>query len=387
MKTRIPLGETEDLHLEFKSAESLKKPEAIGREVAAMLNSDGGEVWIGLGERDSVAVELQAIPGPEKAAGSLLDSLVDRLEPSPLPGEVRVEAVPAGEDMSIIRVRVQAGARGPYALLNNGGRYYQRRVGGRLLPMSREEIFGRSRDRQLGEDRLTNAKQRLLEARESAQQTSRQSLWLRIEPVEPMGIDIQSTLFEEWLLDPEKTGNRRSGWHFIKASVAPRLRRERISWNHGDALAVDISADGMMSFLASLESLQFRKGEDQEIWPIKLLEYPISAFRLARVVLEPSQSKSDIVADLALFGIRGWKLRPGSIINNRWRFNDPVEYSAAEDDLTSTNPLVFRFEELMNEPDRCGFRLIRRIYEAFGYREDELPREYDWQSGRLILPG
>ena len=121
---------------------------------------------------------------------------------------------------------------------------------------------------------------------------------------------------------------------------------------------------------------------------IKLLEYPVSAFRLARVFLEESRTSVgvNILADLAFFGIRGWKLRPGSIVGNRSRFNDPIEYPEAEEDLTWTKPLIFHLGELMKEPDRCGFRLVRRVYEAFGYREDEMPREYDRESDRLVLP-
>ena len=44
MTDRVPLGEKEDLHREFKSRDALKKPEIIAREVVAMLNADGGTV-------------------------------------------------------------------------------------------------------------------------------------------------------------------------------------------------------------------------------------------------------------------------------------------------------------------------------------------------------
>lgn len=38
------------------------------------------------------------------------------------------------------------------------------------------------------------------------------------------------------------------------------------------------------------------------------------------------------------------------------------------------------------EPDRCGFRLVRRVYRAFGLRESDIPSEFDRRVGRLILP-
>ena len=387
MKTRIPLGEAEDLRLEFKSADSLEKPEAIGREVAAMLNSEGGDLWIGLGERDGVAVELQAISHPEKAAGSLNDSLVDRLEPSPLPEEVQIVPVSTGKGLSVLQVRVQRGQRGPYALLKNGARSYQLRIGNRLRPMSREEIFGRSPERQASPDRIERAKRRVLDARDEAQKRGRGSMWLRIEPIEPIEVDIQSPLFEELLFDPTTTGNRRSGWHFVQASERPEIKKGRIAWKSGDDFSVDIEQDGVLTCLAPLESFHYM-GEDGELWPLALLEYPISAFRLARTVyrdFEPSSSV-DVLADIAFFGVRGSKLRGGSILGRHWRRNAVREYPEDEEDLTRPEPLVLSLSELLTEPDRCGFRLVRRVYEAFGYREREMPREYDRESGRLVLP-
>ncbi len=383
MTTRIPLGKAEDQHLEFKSAESLKKLEAIGREVAAMLNSEGGEVWIGLGERDGVAVELQPILNPEKAADSLLDSLVDRLEPSPLPQEVQIASVPAREGLSVLRVRVREGKRKPYALLKNGARSYQLRIGSRLRPMSREELFGGSADRRLAEGRIESTRQRILEARDAAQKTARRSMWLRIQPVENVHIDIQDPRIPELLDDPAKTGNRRSGWHFAQASERPELAKGVISWKCWDAFSVELHHDGGLVCRAPLASLHF-KGEEGELWPLALLEYPISAFRLARVVYRDCE-QTGVLADIARFGLRGSRLREGSILGMHWHRNVIREYPEDEDDLTWPEPLLFDFSDLLEEPDRCGFRLVRRVYEAFGYREDEMPREFDREAGHLIL--
>ena len=46
MSRPIPLDERESDVLEFKSREALREPFAIGREVVAMLNAGGGEVWM-----------------------------------------------------------------------------------------------------------------------------------------------------------------------------------------------------------------------------------------------------------------------------------------------------------------------------------------------------
>jgi hypothetical protein len=42
--------------------------------------------------------------------------------------------------------------------------------------------------------------------------------------------------------------------------------------------------------------------------------------------------------------------------------------------------------EVRDHPDRCGFLLTSRVYEAFGFGLDQMPRELDQKAGRLILP-
>lgn len=49
-------------------------------------------------------------------------------------------------------------------------------------------------------------------------------------------------------------------------------------------------------------------------------------------------------------------------------------------------PLVIPFGEIDEAPDHCGFRLVRRVYQAFGWRESAMPRQFDRETGRLILP-
>jgi hypothetical protein len=98
-----------------------------------------------------------------------------------------------------------------------------------------------------------------------------------------------------------------------------------------------------------------------------------------RGFLEPEDR---VAADLALFGIGGWGLRGGTpeddfLTNRPRRLEEP--------DLI-WEPMVFSFREIEEEPDRCGFRLVRRVYHAFGWREEDMPRQYNTETGRLILP-
>ncbi len=48
--------------------------------------------------------------------------------------------------------------------------------------------------------------------------------------------------------------------------------------------------------------------------------------------------------------------------------------------------LEFSAEQIQQEPDRCGYRLVERVYEAFSYRREQIPEEFDQKTGRLILP-
>jgi hypothetical protein len=202
----------------------------------------------------------------------------------------------------------------------------------------------------------------LLAQRERIQTSGTQTLHLALRPGRELSLDPTSPDLADILREPRRTGNRRVGWIFRDIEARP---------------------DGELIFRAPLGSLHF-KGEPKEIWPTALLEFPVSACRIARVVYEETLQPADaIVADLALIGARGWKLRPGSsaAIGPRTRM---AEFDAAED-LVLERPLVFSFGELASQPDRCGYRLVERVYEAFGYRREAIPREFDAKAGRLVL--
>ena len=59
-----------------QGAEALKTPEIVARGVVAMLNADGGEVWVGLREENERAVVVESIQDREREARRLLDYLV-----------------------------------------------------------------------------------------------------------------------------------------------------------------------------------------------------------------------------------------------------------------------------------------------------------------------
>lgn len=375
----IPLGKKEDHRLELKGVDALKDPEKIAREVVAMLNAEGGEIWVGLREDAGRAVAVEPVAAPEIEERRLLDFLVDTIEPAASGGEVSIRSVDEGDGV-VLRIVVSPDqARKPYAFLRKGGRHFVIRVGDRIRPMARDEIFTRGPERT--REALQRAEAKVLEDRNSVLTAGTKLLWLRMEPAAPVSLDIQNPLYEELLQDPRKTQNRLSGWNFSKFQYRPRVRKDKLVTDPEDLLAVEIRRDGGLLFSAPLESLYW-KGEQNQIWPPVLLEYVVSAFRIARSIYEGQlQPRDTVVTDLVISGLKGWQLSPG--IPGRWQSRSRV-FSEAED-FALVQPLAFFFEEVEAEPDRCGYRLIERIYEAFGFRREGIPF-FNQEASRLVLP-
>jgi len=372
------LGKKEDQRLEFKGAEALKEPEKIAREVVAMLNAEGGDVWVGLREEGGRAVAVEPVSDPGTEERRLLDFLVDTIEPPVSGGEVSVKSVDEGEG-TVLRIVVSPNpARKPYAFLRKGGRHFVIRVGDRIRPMAREEIFFRGP--QVNREALERAEAKVLEERNSVLKAGAERFWLSMEPAALVSLDIQNPRYEEFLQDPRRTQNRPSGWNFSRFEYRPRILPGKLVTDPKELLEVEIRRDGGLVFSAPLKSLHWR-GNPNQIWPPVLLEYVVSTFRIARSIYgEHLQPKDAVVTDLAISGLKGWELRPG--MPGAWH-RSWVAFDA--DDFVLVQPLAFPFEEIEAAPDRCGYRLIERIYEAFGFRRESIPL-FDPATGRLVLP-
>jgi len=383
MSDAIPLGKREDLHLEFKSADSLKDPEKLAREIVAMLNADGGEVWVGLGEEEERAVLVESVPDAERESRRLHDYLVDVIEPPPDAQEVRVNIRESDEGKKLLCIETMPSSdRKPYAFLRKGGRFYVTRVGARIRPMTRDEIFSKQPE---GLDAgVERAESTILAARNEVLASGRQVFWLRFEPGVEISRDIQAPGLEQVLQDPRATDNRPSGWNFAQFETRPRIQQNvLVAADEDEYRKVEVRRDGGLVFTALLESL-FWKGEENEIWPPILLEYVVSAFRMARAVygMDALRSEDPVVVDLALAGAGGWKLRAGT---PGWAGFSRGRAVLPSSDVVLTQPLTFRIGEIA-EPDRCARRLIELVYEAFGIRREGIPNLFDSESGRLVLP-
>lgn len=389
---QIPLGQKEDQRLEFKSRDALQDRFKIGREVVGMLNAEGGEIWVGLAEEASRAVRVEPIEKVEVERKALRDFLVDTIEPPLSSEEIEIRIVPDDQGGSVLKIQVQPNEnRRPYAVLKQSLWDFRLRIDERLRPMSREEIFRRARDASRKKDgqrqALNAAIAKVQAAREKVKRFPKGTFWLHFEPVDDLSIGVRDPVFHELVEDPALTGNRRSGKHFARASARPVPTRAGVRWawvdrdREEDVFEVEVGRSGNMTFRANLKFF-FRTDEKRHLWPYTLVEYPTSAFRVAGFIYRELASGSGlVVVEPALLDIEDWGLWGG----DPTRINvEDLQYYTESPDLIWEKPLVFDMAEIQDEPDRCGFRLLRRIYEAFGYRETEIPF-FDRDTGRLVL--
>lgn len=376
--SRIPLGEREGSRLEFKSAEALKDPEKIAREVVAMLNADGGEVWVGLREETGRAVAVEPVARSEEAKRRLLDFLIDTIEPRLLDREIRVESLDEGEG-TVLRLEVRPdSSRKPFAWLRKGGRYFDIRVDDRIRPMTREEILSAKSS---PPSEIKSAEATVLKDLEAVLGKGEHLFWLRLEPAVKVSVNLQDPKLEDVLMNPAASGNRPGGWSFARAQYRPLLREGKLFTNPDDRLHVEIRRAGGLLFYAPLRFLL----RLDEIWPPILAESIVSAFRMARVIYQGLlEEASPIVVGLALTGLKGWQLRPGT--PGPWFSANSAETFEDANDLVLSQPLVFRFQEVETAADRCGLRLLERVYEAFGIRREDLPKFFDPETSRLVFP-
>jgi hypothetical protein len=398
----IPLGKREGLHLEFKAAEALKDPEKIAREVVGMLNAEGGEIWIGLREEDGVAVAVEEIPDSEVSRQSLRDFLVDTVEPSPSP-KLKLDLVSSTKG-SVLRLSITPDpSRKPYALLRKTGRSFWIRIADRLRVMDREEIREAFQKSEPDEGELRRAEETLKSELDALQREASRDragvFWLRILPVPSLSLDLGALREGSLLLDPRESENRRTGKTFFQAGGRSHLQPGRLILGESDETAFSMYRQEGLKLRLPLD--KFHAGHEpraeKPLYWLSLVEIPISVFRLLSKMLkveayweERPASNTRFLCSIALLGLEGWTLRPLS--PRTYQANEWMEYlrheprPSSDRDFVLANPLSFEMSELRDHPDRCGFRLVSRVYEAFGFGLNEMPRELDQQTGRLILP-
>lgn len=400
MSRPLPLNKRESDVLEFKSREALREPFAIGREVVAMLNAAGGEVWIGLRDERGVAIEIEDIDDAEAARRSLLDALIARIEPPPLADEVRVEVVDQGRKVLVVSVQPTP-KRGPYDLLHHGGRHFLTRVGDRLRYLSRDEI--REGFQETAEEGVERADRSLRAREEELLREGSATMWLGFAPLAGSPeLRLDRLLRREYLRDPTATGVRRSGYSVVAALEAAPLtstpihrevRPERgTRWAVVEVVGVarlSVSREAEAHFEAPLESVRafssISEFENRRVlYPTALLEYAVSTFRLVGKMLGDNEAEEDgiwrarpeqgMAVRLALAGVQGWILVPGRDDDlHFWQVLRHRGEPFPDRTFVLPAPETFALAELEREPDRCAWRLLGALYEGFGYEREQVP--------------
>jgi hypothetical protein len=381
----LPIAEFESETLELKSLAALAELATIARAAVAMLNAQGGEVWIGIKE-GAGKNEVEPITGDAEAARErrrLQDHLLDVIEPVPQGREISVTAEPIGsgpEDAGrVLRVSLTPiPERRPYAFRRHGGRHFVRRFGDRIVPMSRDEIVQAIRHSHETAVPEGTTAQNVLQA-ETKELAAQDRFWIGLEPERAGDLDLRRLRETGLLADPTLSGTPRGGFNFTAAGYhgAPKLLSSggKAALKVGDAeLSLRLLRSGGVRFEAALRE-GFRVGRvpfveaDRLLSPEALLGYPVSVLRLAGTLLrEPSLWRrlpgGDVWAALAITGLRGWGLLPGNLGEwPRYRY----QISRFQDqDLLLQEPLRFTLSDLRERPDECAKRLVERVYDAFG---------------------
>jgi len=389
MSNALPLGQRESSTLEFKSRASLDKPASIGRAVVAMLNTGRGIIWVGVGEEGGMASSLERIERVDDAQKALWNHIVDTLEPSPLASEVRMEPVALSETggEAVLRISVDGSEeRRPYAQITKNGRVYWIRVEERTRVMSREELLQAFQRAARVVSPIDEVLERMLQQRDEIR-PGRPALSVRTQPIPDVEVAVESPEVTRLLTEPKFSGNRSIGWHAIRPQCQVQTRQGARYTEIPGVCRMEVRRDGGLALEVALEALQASRGQDREFNPYALIEFPTSVLRMAKALVESASLQvTGIAADLALFGVQGWLLKPWS--PESWgavlREHRGTQYG--KDDFLLDRPLVFAREDVLDNPDGCSYRLMRLVYEAFEFGEDMIPFEFDHETKRLNLP-
>lgn len=391
----IPFRERESETLEFKGNDALRDPAknspkdlfSIGREVVAMLNAKGGEIWVGLKEKEGIAVDIEPIEKPELERQRLRDYLVDSIEPRLSTEEVRIDEVADEKGQIVLRLLVSPREQArPYALLKQTGRHFFRRFGDRVVTMSREEIQGALAAK--GAEEKDAALKEALQARHQVASEREPRLWLRIKAIEQLDLDLGAQRLNGFLMNPRETGPWRAGPHFAVFTRQNELLQGRVVVGDGQYSRTEITRDGAITSWVSLKSLSEFENGHRVLGPGHWIDYPVSVLRLARAIYEDQGLTQAAVGatlvDFAIFGLAGYWLKPRSPLYWDYHGNPGKEFKDATD-FVLPEPLRVTLDEL-RDSDRVAFRLLRQLYEAFGYYEEDIPPEFDRKTGRLVIP-
>jgi len=388
-----PLGSEEGLRLEFKSVGALKSPADIAREVVSMLNEAGGEVWIGFGEdKEGRAVVEQDIADVQAEKRKLEESLAQRVKvDTVLESDWRVEVVKRKSGKACLRIVVGSVGvrRPPAAALDQGARFF-RRSGSRVRPMEWHEIRERFNEARSTVASTDGAQAVLQSWRRRIEEQKQDLLGIALFPRHSVKFELADEGLHRLLSDPSRAGNRRSGatygWLNSEAndepgalSIGPREQRE-----------IRLTQSGLLTFQVRLDWLRADRGNSgsRRLHGLWLLEYTVSFLRLARALFESKAEATEFLVDFVMTGAQGWSLpqyQPGSMGFQDAESPGSIWPDRRLNDYRLEQPIQVRYEELLSNPDRIAFRLVKEFYDWCKLPADRIPSAYDRETERFTL--
>ncbi len=400
MSESVPIGQVEGQRLEFKGARALENLDTILQNVVGMRNANGGDVWIGVIEKDEAAIGVEPIAEVARECRRLEDATQDRISPKPQPGEITANRVDVGAAGAVIRVSVKARGRDerPAALLGSeGSRRYPVRVGARLRPMTDEEIFGPRAHTSDVSSRDGDRRAELLRLRDAHLGEAGNRLWFAVAPGWRLRdrFECDPGRLRSLVWDPQLSRNRELGFHPLRPSAPqPETREDSTFVEFFGGCRLEIHVSGRITFVAPLRLMSFPRDpfetESREIWPIALMELPISLLRLAATLYRekrvlPLGGDATVLVDFALVGAEQWTLGAHSPRSLGYRFEPPHRLKDTKDFQLSDGPQATPWKEFVENPDAAFAGILTRVYRAFNWDESAIPAEFDRAARRLNL--
>lgn len=350
--------------------------DSLGREVVGLLNGQGGRI----------SIDFESIRRPE-----LLDQFLrDSIEPVPSKAEVSLEVTENGRERALSISVHGDGTRRPYAFVHGLVREFLLREDDRVRPLRMEEILA---SRVLSDAQVSKLTQAGDEERLSWMKSGRRGLWLRfsMHPA-PVRAAVSEAILAAVFVDEPLPLERRPRnlhpiYHFGFGSP-PRWTGSAFVFEpgtQGDGRWVQVDPHGTVSFFAEHPpKLGELASSELSGWLLTL--YVVSALRrVSRLYRELRLGESVVRVETNLFEIAGNTLEPGDPWGRiPWTVKPGRAFEGRH--LEPPAGLEFSSDEIERATDECAFRVVRRIYAAFGFPETAIPW-FDAQTRRFDRPG
>ncbi|MEM1448521.1 MAG: ATP-binding protein [Planctomycetota bacterium] len=412
MSDELPTGERESQRQEFKASAILRDPYKLAREVVAMLNAEGGSVWIGVPEDGGVALPPTPIDHVAEERERLHARLHDLIEPAPLSSEVRVVAV-AVEGGKVLRVDVESAAgdgRRPFAWRKGGMVGFDRRDDHRVVAMDRDEVRAAFR----GEVHTADLAADWLQARaeEARRPAGEARIWIGLaadafEPDRDERIDDELQCWWLDLLDPRRFPRLapsqdailRNPRMSIVSGLEPRRHRTLLKASldaHDPSNSREVTAwsSGALEVTIPTRALEWVDSEaspetQRQIHPYRLIGLFGSFCELGAELIERGSALVGGVRIRAeLNGLTALALRahsPASREYSYWKRDEDLRTLDA-DERTVDLSLRADVDRFVTNPHAAAIGLVERIYARYGFTLDDLPNEIDDSRDRIYLP-